>query len=174
MSEDSIEEALLGCYRALDLTDEKGFLCGRLLGDMGVDVIKVEQPGGDPARNIGPFYHNIPHAEKSLNWFVFNANKRGITLNLETADGQDIFKRLVGTTDFVIESFPPGYMDGLGLSYTALSEINPGVIIASITPFGQDGPYKDYKTSDLVSMAMSGLVYNSGDPDRPPVSCTVP
>jgi len=121
-----MEDTLLSCYRALDLTDEKGFLCGRILGDFGVDVVKIEPPGGDPSRNIGPFYHDIPDPEKSLYWFAYNANKRGITLNIETADGRDIFKRLVKTADFVIESFPPGYMDSIGLGYETLSHINPG------------------------------------------------
>ena len=98
-------DLLLGPYRALDLTDEKGLLCGRILADLGADVIKVERPGGDPARNIGPFYNDIPDHEKSLFWFAYNTNKRGITLNIESLDGQDIFKRLVKTADFVIESF---------------------------------------------------------------------
>ena len=84
-------ELLLDQYRALDLTDEKGYLCGKILGDLGADVIKVERPGGDHARNIGPFYHDVPHPEKSLFWYAYNNNKRGITLNTETHDGQDIF-----------------------------------------------------------------------------------
>ncbi len=86
---------VLSAYRALDLTDEKGPLCGKVMGDLGADVIKIERPGGDPARNLGPFYHDEPHPEKSLFWFAFNTSKRGITLDIETADGQEIFKRLV-------------------------------------------------------------------------------
>ena len=82
--------AILSCYRVLDLTDEKSFLCGKVLGDLGADVIKIEQPGGDPGRSKGPFYHDIPDPEKSLYWFAFNANKRGITLNIETSDGREI------------------------------------------------------------------------------------
>src|SRR3972149_234795 len=105
---------MLSSFRVLDLTDDKGFLCGKILGDLGADVIKIEPPGGDPARNIGPFYHDIADPEKSFYWFAFNNNKRGITLNIETRDGQEIFKRLVKTADFVIESYPPGYMDRLG------------------------------------------------------------
>ena len=108
---------MLSGYRALDLTDEKGFLCGKILGDLGVDVIKIEKPGGDPARRIGPFYHDTPDSEKSLYWFAYNTNKKGITLNLETTDGQEIFKKLVSSADFIIESFSPGYMAGLGLDY---------------------------------------------------------
>jgi len=160
---------MLAPYRVLDLTDEKGLYCGQLLGSLGADVIKVEKPGGDPARNIGPFYHDIPDPEKSLFWFAYNTNKRGITLNIETTDGKGIFKQLVTTADVVIESFPPGYMDKLGLGYSELEKINPGLIMTSITPFGQTGPYKDYKASDLVCWAMGGLLAQTGDPDRPPV-----
>ena len=169
------ESALpLGPYRVLDLADEKGLLCGKILGDLGADVIKIERPAGDPSRSLGPFYLDIPHPEKSLYWFAYNTNKRGITLNIETADGKDIFRRLVKTADFVIESFPPGYMESLGLSYSALSRINPRLIVTSITPFGQSGPWRDYKAPDIVAMALSGLVLGTGDPDRAPVRIGVP
>ncbi len=156
-------------YRVLDLTDEKGWMCGKILSELGADVVKVERPGGDPARNIGPFYQDIPDPEKSLYWFAYNTNKRGITLDIETSRGQEILKQLVTGADFVIESFPPGYLSGLGLGYSQLSEINPKIIMTSITPFGQTGPYKDYKGCDLVAMAMGGFMYVCGDADRPPV-----
>ncbi|MFC1535117.1 CaiB/BaiF CoA transferase family protein [Thermodesulfobacteriota bacterium] len=162
-------ETLLGPYRALDLTDEKGFLCGRLLGDLGADVIKIEKPGGDPSRNIGPFYHDTPDSEKSLYWFAYNTNKRGITLDIETTDGKELFKRLVKTADWVIESFEPGYLEGIDLGYEALNKVNQGIIVASISPFGQSGPYKDYKGSDLVCTALGGYLYLCGDRDRAPV-----
>jgi len=161
-------------YRALDLTDEIGFLCGKILADLGVDVIKVEKPGGDPARNIPPFYHDEPDPEKSLYWFSYNANKRGITLNLETNQGQDLFRKLVEKADFVIESFPPGYMARLGLDYARLAEINPRIIMTSITPFGQTGPYAGFKASDIVIQAMGVLLGQQGDPDRAPVRTAVP
>ena len=106
---------MLSSYRILDLTNEKGFLCGKALGDFGADVIKVEKPGGEPDRSKGPFYHDQADPEKSLYWFAFNANKRSITLDIETADGREIFKKLVKTADVVIESFSPGYMDKIGL-----------------------------------------------------------
>ena len=169
MAEKEIEKGMLSPYRALDLTDEKGLLCGKLLGDLGADVIKIEKPGGDPTRNIGPFYHDEPDPEKSLFWFAFNTSKRGITLDIETTDGQEIFRRLIKTTDFVIESFPPGYMDKLSLGYSALEKVNPGIIVVSITPFGQTGPYKDYKAPDIVAWAMGGRMYPIGDADRPPL-----
>ena len=162
-------EQLLGSYRVLDLSDEKGMFCGKTLGDFGADVIKIEPPGGSPARNIGPFYHDIPDSEKSLFWFAYNSSKRGITLNIETSDGQEIFKRLVKTADFVVETSTPGYMESLGLGYDTMNRINPGIIVCSITAFGQTGPYKDYKSSDLIATATGGLLYICGDPERPPV-----
>ena len=158
----------------MDLTDEKGLLCGKLLGDIGADVIKIEPPGGDAARNIGPFYKDIPHPEKSLFWFFTNLNKRGITLDIETPDGKEIFERLVRSADFVIESFEPGYMESLGLGYEELEKINPRIIMTSITPFGQSGPYAYYKTTDLVGVAMGGLVRIFGELDRPPNRITAP
>ena len=174
MNERGEPEKLLGGYRALDLTDENGYLCGKILGDLGADVIKIEKPGGDAGRNHGPFYKDIIHLEKSLFWMYFNASKRGITLNIETADGQDIFKKLVKNVDFVLESFPPGYMDTIGLGYAVLSEINPRIILTSITSFGQTGPYKDFQTSDMVIWALGGLMYLTGDPDLAPVRISIP
>jgi len=162
-------EGMLSPYRVLDLTDEKGLLCGKILGDLGADVIKIERPGGDMARNLGPFYQDEPDPEKSLFWFALNTSKRGITLDIETADGQEIFKRLVKDADFVIETFPPDYLDELGLGYSDLEKINSGIILVSITPFGQTGPYRDWKTSDIVAWAMSGNLALWGDIDRPPV-----
>ena len=161
-------EGMLSDYRILDLADDKGDYCAKVLGDLGADVIKIEPPGGDPSRSIGPFYKDIPDPEKSLHWWAYNTSKRGITLDIETADGKDIFQRLAKTADVVVESFPPGYMDSLGLGYSALSEINPGIIMTSITPFGQTGPYKDWKAPDLVGCALGGQAYVTGDDDRPP------
>jgi crotonobetainyl-CoA:carnitine CoA-transferase CaiB-like acyl-CoA transferase len=168
------KKVLKGC-RVLDLSDEIGFLCGKILGDLGADVVKIEPPGGDPSRNIGPFYKDTPHPEKSLYWFAYNNNKRGITLNIETNDGRELFKRLVRTADVVIESFTPGYMDGLGLGYPFLNQITDGkIVMTSITPFGHDGPYRNYKASDIGIMAMSGSMYLLGDSDRPPVRTSIP
>jgi benzylsuccinate CoA-transferase BbsE subunit len=163
---------LLGGYRVLDLADEKGLYCGKLLADLGADVIKVEKPGGDPCRNIGPFYHDVPDKEKSLYWFHFNTSKRGITLDMEKRDGQELFRKLAATADCVVETSPPGHMDELGLGYASLEKINPRVIVVSITPFGQTGPYSTYKASDIVAMAMGGFMYLCGDTDRPPVRVT--
>jgi benzylsuccinate CoA-transferase BbsE subunit len=163
----------LSPYRVLDLTNEKGYFCGKILADLGADVIKIEPPEGDPGRNIGPFYHGQRDKEKSLLFFAYNTNKRSITLNIQTHEGQGIFKRLAKTADFVIESFDPGYMNSLGLGYSTLKDINPRVIMVSITPFGQGGPYKDWKASDIVAIAMGGLSHITGSPDRPPARVCV-
>lgn len=165
---------MLQGYRVLDLTDEKGLLCGRILGDLGADVIKIEKPGGDPARNIGPFYRDEPHPERSLFWLAYNANKRGLTLDIEKVTGRDLLHKLVTQADFLIESFHPGYLDSLGLGYATLSEINPRLVFTSISPFGQSGPYRDYKAPDIVGMALGGLMYVCGEPGRPPVRISFP
>ena len=163
------QDSLLGGYRVLDLADEKGILCGKILGDLGADVIKVERPGGDVARIKGPFYKDIPDPEKSLFWFFTNTSKRSMTLDIETADGKEIFNRLVKGADFVVESFEPGYMESLGLGYSELEKLNPRIIMTSITPFGQTGPYAHYEATDIVGMAMGGMMRILGDADRPPV-----
>ena len=129
---------------------------GKVLGDLGADVIKVEPPGGSPSRNIGPFYHDIPHPEKSLFWFAYCGSKRGITLDITKADGRALLARLAETADIVLESFAPGYLEGLGLGYQALSQINRALVLTSITPFGQEGPYAHYQATDIVSMAPWG------------------
>ena len=94
---------MLSCYRVLDLTNERGFLCGRVLADLGADVIKIERPGGDPSRSIGPFYHDMGHPEKSLHWVAFNANKKSITPDIERTDGEEILKKLVKSADVLID-----------------------------------------------------------------------
>ena len=165
---------MLSCYKILDLTDDKGSLCGKTMADLGADVIKIEKPGGDTSRNKGPFYKDEVHPEKSLSWFAFNINKRSITLDIQTADGQDIFNKLVRKADVVIESFNPGFMDRLGLGYKDLNEINPEIVMTSITGFGQEGPYKNFKASDIVLWALSGMMYITGDPDRPPLAPSYP
>jgi crotonobetainyl-CoA:carnitine CoA-transferase CaiB-like acyl-CoA transferase len=168
------DQSLLSPFRVLDLTDELGFLCGKILGDIGADVIKIERPGGDPARRLGPFFHNHPEPEKSLYWFGFNNNKRGITLNLESQTGRELFSKLAGGADFIIESFMPGYLDDLNIGYTALSKIKPPLVWTSITPFGLSGPYSRFKASDIEIMALSGCMSLTGDPDRPPLRVTFP
>ena len=165
---------LLSPYRVLDLSDERGLLCGKMLADLGADVVQVEPPGGSTARSLGPFYQDDVHPEKSLFWWAYTANKRGITLNLHTTDGRDLFHRLLKEAHFLIESFSPGYLDGLGLGYHDLEAINPGLVMVSITAFGQDGPYAHYEAPDIVGLATGGLLYLTGDSDRPPVRVGFP
>lgn len=166
------QEGALSGYRILDLADSKGAYCTKLLADMGAEVIKVEKPQGDATRSIPPFVDDVPHMEKSLHFLYRNANKYGITLNLECADGKAIFKKLVETADVLVETCPPGYMESLGLNYEVLKEIKPGLIMASITEFGQSGPYRDWKGSEIVDFAMSSTMIGSGFPEKAP--CNLP
>jgi crotonobetainyl-CoA:carnitine CoA-transferase CaiB-like acyl-CoA transferase len=167
-------EKMLSHLRALDLTDDRGFLCGKILADLGVNVIKVERPGGDPSRHIGGFWGKTPTPEKSLYWFAYNSNKKGITLDIENPRGREIFKQLANTADFVIESFTPGYLHQFSIAYEDLSTTYPKLIWASITPFGSEGPYRDYKDADIVVMGMSGTLYQTGESDGPPVHISIP
>src|SRR5665811_1299200 len=133
---------MLSDYRVLDLADDRGIFCGRVLADLGADVIKVEPPWGDPARRLGPFHHDEPGIESSLFWQLYAINKRSLTLDIEAPPAREALLALVRTADFLIESFRPGYMDSLDLGYEALRRINPRLIYVSITPFGQTGPYR--------------------------------
>ncbi len=161
-------------YRVLDLCDQKGIFCGRILADLGADVIKIEKPGGDPSRNLGPFYGDTSDQQENLFWLAYNANKRSITLDIERPEGKEIFKRLVKRADVVLESFPPGTMKDLGLGYEDLLKVNSRLMMTSISPFGQSGPYRDFKASDLTLWCLGGMAYVSGDPDRPPVQVSSP
>jgi benzylsuccinate CoA-transferase BbsE subunit/naphthyl-2-methylsuccinate CoA transferase subunit len=165
---------MLSPYRVLDLTDERGLLCGRMLADLGADVIQIEPPGGSSARRIGPFYRDQPQVENSLYWWAYAANKRSITLDLAREDGKALLKRLVASAHFLIESGRPGEMAALGLGYAELARVNPGLIVVSITPFGQTGPYASYLASDLVGMGMGGFMYVTGEPDRAPLRVGFP
>src|SRR5581483_4017027 len=142
----------LAPYRVLDLTTEFGHLCGRLLADLGADVLKVEPPGGDPARALAPFYDDLPGPERSLPWWAYNTNKRSITLNLETPAGRALFRHLASTADFVVESFPPGHLEALGAGYESTSQALPAgrsLVWVAITPFGQSGPRAGWRATDL-------------------------
>jgi len=159
----------LSDLRVLDLTDLKGALCAKLLGDMGADVIKIEPPGGDSMRTIGPFLEGTPHRDRSLVFWFYNTSKRAITLDLHKPAGQKIFKQLVAKADVVIESFAPGILANLGLGYEDLKRLNPKLVLTSISPFGQTGPYRDYKSSDTVAEALGGMIYTNGAADEPPL-----
>jgi crotonobetainyl-CoA:carnitine CoA-transferase CaiB-like acyl-CoA transferase len=153
----------------IDLSDERGQLCGQMLADLGADVVVVEPPAGSPSRRLGPFQDDQHEPEKSLFWAAYNRNKRGVTLDLETEDGREQLRRLVQSADFLIESFDPGYLDSLGIGYGALSAINPRLVMVSITAFGREGPKSDWAASDLTVYAASGVHPLIGDDDRPPV-----
>ena len=147
-----------------------GPYCTKLLADFGAEVIKVERPdGGDPSRKLGPFPNDKPCDEASAYFLYLNNNKKSITLNLKTDTGVKIFKELVKKTDILVESFSPKVMPKLGLSYSKLKKINRGLIMTSISNFGQTGPYKDYKASDLVVQSLGGWVWARGEPAREPV-----
>ncbi|NQW22806.1 MAG: CoA transferase [SAR202 cluster bacterium] len=165
---------LLSPYRVLDLTDDRGLLCGKILADLGADVIQIEPPGGSSARDIGPFYGDDPRPEKSLFWWAYAANKRSITLDLAKQDGRALLEKLAAEADFLIESFAPGYMENIGLSYDHLASINPKLVMVSITAFGQDGPYSNYQGADIVGMALGGFMYLTGDDDRAPIRVSFP
>ncbi len=165
---------MLSPYRVLDLTDERGLLCGQILADLGADVIAVEPPGGSSARRIGPFAGDVPGPERSLLWWAYARNKRGISLDLDSDDGREQLRRLVAGADFLIESAAPGAMAAHGLGYDDLAAINPALVYVSITPFGQDGPKAHYAATDLTILAAGGVLALQGDEDRPPVRVSVP
>ena len=147
----------------LDLSEDiAGSFCGRLLADYGADVLKLEPPTGASLRRMGPFFGDDPHPEKSLFYLLMNLNKKGATLNLETITGRNILKRLVPHVDVVIESYRPGYLADLGVGYDDLVAENSSLIMTSITPFGQTGPYSQYKGEEVVNYAMGLIMSISG------------
>jgi crotonobetainyl-CoA:carnitine CoA-transferase CaiB-like acyl-CoA transferase len=156
-------------YRALDLTGLSGQLCGRMLGDLGMEVIKIEPPGGDPVRNLPPFVSSADGKKLSTTFAHLNAGKASKVLDLDKESDRETFRKLVLSADVVLESFQPGYLDSKGLGYKDLSKVNPGIVMASITCFGQDGPKKNWAYNDLVALAQSGFLYIAGDPSMPPV-----
>jgi crotonobetainyl-CoA:carnitine CoA-transferase CaiB-like acyl-CoA transferase len=165
---------MLSPYRVLDLTTERGLFCGQILGDLGADVIKIEPPGGSPARRLAPFFEDRPDPNRSIYWWAYNRNKRSITLNLQTGEGRDLLYQLAARAHFLIESDNPGYLAERRLGYADLAARNPTLIYVSITPFGQDGPKAAYADSDLVMLAAGGPLLLYGDEDRPPVRVSVP
>jgi len=144
---------VLSPYRVLDLTTERGLLCGQMLADLGADVIKVEPPGGSLARRLGPFVGDEPHPERSLVWWAYNRNKRGITLDLEQGEGQQLLRRLAAHADFLIESDAPGTLAARRLGPADLAAVNSRLIYISISPFGQTGPKAHDAASDLATEA---------------------
>ena len=162
-------EGLLQRVRVLDLADEKASYCSKLLADLGASVIKIEKPGGDPSRQLGPFFGSSPSPEGSLFFWHCNTNKQGVTLDIEKEEGKELFLRLLKTADVVVESFDPGYLQKLGLGFDVLSVRNPRLILASVTGFGQTGPRSHYKSCDLLASAFAGQMFVSGSPSTPPL-----
>jgi crotonobetainyl-CoA:carnitine CoA-transferase CaiB-like acyl-CoA transferase len=165
----------LAGLRILELADETGQFCGKLLGDLGADMVKIEPPGGERCRHVGPFLDDIPDPERSLSFWYYNTSKHGITLNLKTADGRQLFARLAATADVILETFRPGFLASLGLDFEALRDQNPRLIMCSLTRFGQTGPWRDYASSDLLHMAAGGEMASSGYdeadvPNGPPIA----
>ena len=154
------EQALSG-IKVIDLAEGiSGSYCAKLMADFGADVIKVEAPNNnDGLRKVGPFKDDDPSAEKSGTFFYLNTNKKSVTIDLTSNKGQDIFKKLVKDTDVVIESFEPGKMADMGLSYNTLQEINPDLVMTSITWFGQNGPYRDFKATNFTAFGLAGAMY---------------
>jgi len=164
-------EQALSDVKVLDLTRLiAGPCCTKLLADYGADVIKVEKPGeGDPARRMGPFLEDDPHPDKSGLFLHLNTSKRGITLNLKSETGRKIFRELVRGVDILVENFSPRVMPGLGLEYEKLESINPGLVMTSVSNFGQSGPYRDFKASELILYGMGGAMNETGTLDRYPL-----
>ncbi len=163
-------EAALSDIHVLDLgTDVAGPYAARLLGDYGAEVIKVEPPGGEPARRSGPFPGDHPDPEKSGMFLYLNANKRDVTLDPSTPSGRDLLLKLDERADVVVENTTPGTLEAMGVGYQDLSRVNPKLVMTSITPFGQTGPYRDYAPEEITFFAMSGRMYAHGVDEKPPL-----
>jgi crotonobetainyl-CoA:carnitine CoA-transferase CaiB-like acyl-CoA transferase len=165
---------MLAGIRVLDLTQEAGFLAGKILGDLGADVVKLEPPGGDRAGRRGPYLGDVEDPERSLLWLALNTSKRGITLDLDSDRGCGIFRGLAQCADVVLETAAPGALAERGIDHESLRADNPRLVHCALTPFGRTGPYASYRAHDLVAVAMGGNAALTGDPDRPPVRCTLP
>ncbi len=162
--------AALSDIRVIDLsTDVAGPFCARLLADFGADVIKVEPPAGEPGRSLPPRKEGAAGPEASIFFAYLNSNKRGMTLDIESKAGQSLLRALVRGADVVVEGFRPGYLDSLGLGYDRLESARPGLVMTSITPFGQTGPWSEREGNDLTIYALSGWASINGLPDMPPL-----
>jgi benzylsuccinate CoA-transferase BbsE subunit len=161
-------------YRVLDLADEVGALCGKMFADLGADVVKVEPPGGCPTRRIPPLLDERAGPEDSCFFQAVAAGKRSVIIDLGQAEGRELLSLLAEAADFLIESFPPGYLDSIGLSYDALAAGNPRLIYTCVTPFGDRGPGATWTAADIVGWAAGGMMAMMGAPRRPPLQVGVP
>ncbi len=163
------KEGLLHGIRILDLANEKAGFCSKVLADLGALVIKIEKPEADSSRKKGPFLGRAPSPETSAFFFYNNTNKLSITLDIEKEEGRKLFVKVLETADVVVETFPPGYLETVGCPFGAMSEVNLGLILASVTGFGQTGPRSGYKSCDLVASAFGGQMYVSGASSTTPL-----
>jgi crotonobetainyl-CoA:carnitine CoA-transferase CaiB-like acyl-CoA transferase len=155
--------------RVLELADESGAYCGKLMADMGADVIKIEPPGGDPSRLVPPFLDDRADPGRSLSFLYLNTSKRGVTLDPAHERGREIFSRLAARSDLIVETLAPGRLEALGLGFETLRSQNPKLVLTSITGFGQTGPHRDFGSSELVAGAMGGAMYVTGEAEDAPV-----
>jgi len=154
--------------RIVELAGELGAYTGKLFADLGAEVIRIESMEGDPTRFEKPFFKEVPGTENSLRYQYLNTNKKGIVFDIASSEGKEVFIKLIKTSDLLIESLPPGYLESLGLGYETLSVINPKLVHTAITPYGQYGPYKDLPYSDLTCAAMGGMLFLAGTDDEKP------
>ena len=164
----------LSGYRIVDIADEKGQLCARLLAELGADVIKVEPRAGDRTRANGPFFRDEQGRESSLYWWAMNAGKRSVTCELRSEAGRELFHRLVASADAVIETSAPGTARDAGADPRTLAKANPSAVVVSITNYGQTGPSRNLPATDIVGSAMGGHMYLNGSDERGPLRTTVP
>ena len=161
---------VLSGIRVLDFSQGKaGPYCTKLLADYGADVVKAEPPAGDEGRALEPLLQDGDPSERSALFAYLNANKRSIVLDLDSSSGLETAHELIAAVDVVVESFAPGFLASLGLGYEEVSGNNPAVVVTSVTPWGQDGPYRDYEVTDLIAWAASGAMYSGGLPGREPL-----
>ena len=153
-------------FRVLELADETGEYVGKVLAGLGADVVKVEGVGGEATRDIGPFRNDVADREESLFFWHYNHGKRSVVLDPETKVGQERFRALACRADVLIDTRQRNYLENRGLGYTSLKALNPSLVYARIRPFGDSGPWADFKGSDLVHLALGGVMMNCGyDPD---------
>ena len=164
-------ELALDDLRVIDLSQGiAGPYCAKLLADCGAEVVKVEPPQGDYARALGPFPEDIPHHDKGGLFVHLNGNKKSVTLDGETESGRTVLRKLLAKADILVENEPPGHLASTGLGYDDLKDAFPRLIYCSVTPYGQSGPYSGFRGNSLTCMALSGLMYVTGDPDKEPLS----
>jgi crotonobetainyl-CoA:carnitine CoA-transferase CaiB-like acyl-CoA transferase len=163
-----VSRALAG-VRVLELTDRSAALAGRVLADLGAEVILVEPPGGAPVRHEAPYLDGQPGVERAFAHLYLNTNKRSVVLDLDAPGGRERFLQLIASADVLLETQPPGQLDALGLDHAGLRAVRPGLVQCSVTPFGLFSPWRERKANDLVAGAAGGLIQVSGEPDGVPM-----